>query len=76
MIKRSGKVTYRKVTALPCPAITGNNDATKTITTIIMLNMIIKCLNFNENSPNNIYNRRKIMLRQQCWICFLLRGKK
>ena len=77
MNKSSGKVMYLKVTAFPCPEIIkGNNDVINTITMIITLNMIIRYLNFNENSPNNRYNKRKMMLRQQCRICYLFRGGK
>jgi len=55
----SGKVICRKVTALPRPEnINGNNVVTKMIITIIMLNAVIRYLNFNEYSPiNNIKER-------------------
>jgi len=52
MNNRSGKVMYRKVTALPCPEnIKGNNAVIKMIITITALKAIIRYLNFNEKAP-------------------------
>lgn len=77
MNKISGKETCLKVTAVNCPeTINGNNVVINTIKTITALNAIIRCLNFNEKSPNIRYNKRKIVLRQQCRIGYLARGSK
>jgi len=71
----SGNVTVLKFTAFPCPeSISGNNAVINTKITINTLNAIIRCLNFNENSPTNLYNRRKSVLRQQCRVSYLDRG--
>jgi len=77
MNKISGKDTCLKVTAVRCPETTnGNNVVINTIRAITALNAIIRCLNFNEKSPNIRYNKRKIVLRQQCRLCYLARGRK
>lgn len=77
MNKRSGKETCLKVTAVSCPEnINGNNVVINTIKAITALNAIIKCLNFNGKSPNIEYNKRKIVLRQQCRFHYLARGRK
>jgi hypothetical protein len=102
MNSNSGNVMYRKLTAFPDPESTnGIKAATKTIITNIILNVIIRYLNFNENAPimgdkrrfNASYRdstrssdylqavrwrilkyKRKIMLRQRCWVSYLTRG--
>jgi hypothetical protein len=48
----------------------------KTMITNIILNAIIRYLNFNENAPiMYIFEyKRKIILRQRCWVRYLARG--
>ena len=54
----SGNVTYRKLTANSGPTceavINGNRMVTKITITIIILNAIIRYLNFNVNTPFGI----------------------
>ncbi len=67
MISNNGKVMYLKFTAYSDLAvINGKRAVTKMTIEIIMVNAIIRYLNFNENAPTNEYIR-KIVLRQQCW---------
>jgi len=69
----SGKVMYRKFTAYSdLVRINGNRAVTKMTIEIIIVNAIIRYLNFNENAPYNEYIR-KIVLRQQCWVPNLVR---
>ena len=69
----SGKVMYLKFTAYSgLDIINGSRAVTKMSIEIIMVNAIIRYLNFNENTPYNEYIR-KIVLRQQCWVPNLVR---
>ena len=62
----SGRVKYRKFTIDPAPVceanISGKRTVTKITIMIIMLNAIIRYLNFNVNSFWN--HKRNIVLRQ------------
>jgi len=62
----SGKVMYRKFTVYSALGIiNGRRAVIKMPIEIIMVNAIIRYLNFNENAPYNEYIR-KIVLSQQC----------
>ena len=70
MTRMSGRVKNLKYTANSCLVINRDNRAvTNTITTIIMLNAIIRYLNFNRNTPiigYNLNHKRINTLRQRC----------